>query len=106
MIKVKFNDGYEITHSVDDGTAFIADVAPDAVDVRDHVLATWSGNSKYYFGFVIEKTTKYKVQFDDGDSAWYKAEDLRIFPVLDKPEGIKAVSKDPVLCSLCELHNL
>lgn len=85
-IKIRFDDGDEITHSIEDGTAVIADKAPEKVDVTDHVIARFKGSSKYFIGFVIDETTSgtqnYKVLFDDGDTAWYKAQDLRIFPYM------------------------
>ena len=91
-IKIRYDDGDEITHLVEDGSAVIADKAPDTVDVRDHVMATWKGGSKYYLGFIIEEREsdpKYKVFFDDSDSDWYNLRDLRKFPVLDRAQGKK-----------------
>ena len=93
-IKISYDDGDEITHPVEDGSAVIADKAPDTVDERDHVMATWKGGSKYHLGFIIEQRDldydpKYKVFFDDGDSDWYNIQDLRKFPVLDKRQGKK-----------------
>lgn len=89
-IEIRFTDKSLITHLVEDGTAVIADEAPSTVYVRQHVLATWKGSwkSKYFIGFIIDQTSsEYKVLFDDGDKAWYKLQDLRVLPVLNRFQG-------------------
>lgn len=84
--EVLFTDGTRITHLDEDKTAIIADESPAKVDVRQHVLVTWTRwKDKYFIGFVIDKTSsEYKVLLDDGDQAWYKLQDLRVLPVSDR----------------------
>ncbi|XP_078345263.1 uncharacterized protein LOC144630767 [Oculina patagonica] len=96
-IKIKFDDGDEITHSVDDVSAVIADKATKRCPLGQHVIATWKGSAKYFIGYVIEKVRSNqqenrgcKVLFDDGDVEWYKPKDLRMFPDHTSPLEVGA----------------
>ena len=87
--EVLFTDGSRITHLDEDRSAIIADEAPATVHVRQHVLAAWGSlKDKYFIGFIIDKTSsQYKVLFDDGDQGWYKLQDLRVLPVVNRLQG-------------------
>ncbi|KAL9984722.1 hypothetical protein ACROYT_G007051 [Oculina patagonica] len=84
LIKIKFDDGDEITHNVDDVSAVLHDKALTEVHSGQHVMATWKGGAKYYIGFVTETSDSLnpgnRVRFDDNDEDDYSAEDLRDFP--------------------------
>ena len=82
LLRVLFDDGDKITHSIWDSSAVILDEEPNLVQIGQHVLATWKGGHKYYIGFVSDKVSnnRFKVTFDDNDKDFYLTEQLRIFP--------------------------
>lgn len=88
LIKIKFDDGDEITHNANDVSAALHDKALTVAEVYPgrHVMAPWKGGAMwYYIGFVTgislnPGNRKFRVLFDDNDEDDYSAEDLRDFP--------------------------
>lgn len=89
LIKIKFDDGDEITHNDNDVSAVLRDKAltEEEVYLGQHVIATWKGGVKYYIGFITgisespnPESRKFRVLFDDNDEDDYSAKDLRDFP--------------------------
>lgn len=80
VVRVLFDDGDKITHSITDVSAVIPDRVPRQVNIGDHVVTTWKGGSKYYIGYVSDKdSNRFKVTLDNNDEDDYTAKQLRIF---------------------------
>ncbi|XP_078361400.1 uncharacterized protein LOC144645723 [Oculina patagonica] len=91
-IKIMFDDGDQIIHSIHDVSAVIYDRAPTNVYVGQHVMATWKGSAKFFIGFVTEKRAdgKFKVVFDDNDEDYFYGGDLREFADYESPQEVGA----------------
>ena len=81
LVRVLFDNGDRITHSINDVSAVIQDKVPNHVDFGNHVVATWKGGQKYYIGYVSDKdsSNRLKVTFDNNDEDYYSERQLRIF---------------------------
>ncbi|KAL9984721.1 hypothetical protein ACROYT_G007050 [Oculina patagonica] len=99
LIKIKFDDGDEITHNVNDVSAVLHDKALTRAKAYPgrHVIAAWKGSAKQYIGFVTgisdsryRGNRKFRVLFDDNDEDDYSAGDLREFPDAASPWEVGA----------------
>jgi len=83
-ITVLFDDGDEISHSIEDISAVFPDQEPSQLRIGQHVVAvryTWEGGREYHKGYVSDKNSdRFKVTFDDNYEDFYLAKELRIFP--------------------------
>jgi len=90
QIHVLFDDGYSVTHSLQDISAVILDQAPEPhqVSLGTHVVSSWyPGGKKFHIGYVTSKYSDVymKVTFDDNDSDARYFKQLRIFPEHSSP---------------------
>ena len=89
QIHVLFDDGYSVTHSIQDISAVILDQAPEPhqVSLGTHVVSSYPGSKKFYIGYVTSKHSNVfmKVTFDDNDSDARYVKQLRIFPEHSSP---------------------
>ena len=83
QINVLFHNGYKTTYSIRDISAVIPDQEPHQMQIGQHVMATWTGGSNYYIGYVFDGPDadgRFKNTFDNNKEDSYFAKKLRAFP--------------------------